>query len=81
MTRNELISRINETAGKFFSLEYVKKDGTVRRISAQMVESGDPTPRQLKKHGYVVVRNTNAKRYSNPRSEYIAVAPHDAVIL
>ena len=75
MTRTEFIARITETSGKFFSLEFRKKDGAVRRISAQIVEAGDPTPFYLKKHGYVVVRDTNANRAKDGRSEYVAVSP------
>jgi hypothetical protein len=79
MTRTEFIARITQTSGKFFSLEFQKKDGTPRRISAQIVEAGDPTPQYLKKHGYVVVRDTNAERSKAKRSEYVAVATHRVI--
>ena len=75
MTKSEFIARLAMTKGKFFSLTFNKKDGSEKQISAQIVRLGDPTPEYLSRKGYVVVRDSNAKRNKKDVSEFVAVHP------
>lgn len=66
---NELRNLINESKGKFFSITFIKKDGSIRTINGKgsydrkKKGTGSNANKQLKEQGYVSFVNRNRDQW------------------
>jgi hypothetical protein len=73
-TKEEITALIEATKGKFFSMTFEKKDGTIRTINAKdrftglIKGTGSPATDALRQGGYMfaVDRNKNSYFYFKP---------------
>jgi hypothetical protein len=73
--KNELDNLIAETKGKFFSITFVKKDGSVRVINGkdkyQRLLAGSNAPSHAQKAGYVSFVNRNKESWASAHPELV----------
>lgn len=68
-TKEEIAALIDATKGKFFSLTFVKKDGTIRTINAKdrftglIKGTGSPATDALRQGGYMFAVDRNRNSY------------------
>ncbi len=68
-TKEEITALIDATKGKFFSLTFVKKDGTIRTINAKdrftglIKGTGSPATDALRQGGYMFAVDRNKNSY------------------
>jgi hypothetical protein len=82
MISSEIDSLVEQTKGRFFSIEFQKKDGSIRKINGKdkyrrLLRGGE---NNLKKSGYVSFVNRNAKNVLNPKGGAWASVHKDSLV-
>ncbi len=54
---------MNATEGRFFTVEFIKKDGTLRRLNGRIFEKIDPAAG----HVHIVVKDVHVARKGNKK--------------
>jgi hypothetical protein len=73
----EIAALIEATKGKFFSITFVKKDGSLRTINAKdrfdylIKGTGSPATDALREQGYMFAVNRNSKRFFSFKPEKV----------
>ena len=63
---------LNATEGKFFSVEYRKKDGSLRRLNGRIYEKIDPT----KDFQHLIVRDVKLDKGAKSNGGYRKIDPN-----
>ena len=76
-TKEEIAALIKATKGKFFSLTFAKKDGTIRTINAKdrftclIKGTGSPATNALRQQGYMFAVDRNRNGYFSFKPEKV----------
>ncbi len=75
--QQEIAALIEATKGKFFSITFAKKDGTIRTINAKdrfdhlIKGTGSPATEALRQEGYMFAVNRNTKTFFSFKPEKV----------